>query len=144
MGMGMGCTMTPLSGSAVQALAPQQIARGSTLISVNQQVAGSVGTALMSMILTSQFNRSENLVAANKLAAARENAARRGVQLDPSAIPRRALAPDFTKNALHEVSQAYGVIFLVAVVLAVSTYIPAAFLPKKPAASPDQMPIPAN
>ena len=35
--------MTPLSGSAVQALAPQRIARGSTLISVNQQVAGSVG-----------------------------------------------------------------------------------------------------
>ena len=136
MGMGMGCTMTPLSGSAVQALAPQRIARGSTLISVNQQVAGSVGTALMSMILTSQFNRSENLVAANKLAALRENAARRGVQLDPSAIPPRPLAPDFAKNALQEMSQAYGVVFLVAVVLVVSTYIPAAFLPKKPVASP--------
>jgi DHA2 family multidrug resistance protein len=42
MGMGMGCTVMPLSGSAVQALRPQQVARGSTLINVNQQVAGSV------------------------------------------------------------------------------------------------------
>src|SRR5436309_5586580 len=40
MGMGMGCTMMPVSGAAVQALGPHQVARGSTLINVNQQVAG--------------------------------------------------------------------------------------------------------
>lgn len=52
MGMGMGCTMMPLAGAVAATLAPHQIARGSTLVSVNQQVAGSVGTAVMSMFLT--------------------------------------------------------------------------------------------
>jgi hypothetical protein len=39
--------MTPLPGSTVQTLAPHQVARGSTLITVNRYVANSVGTALM-------------------------------------------------------------------------------------------------
>ncbi|OOK64112.1 H+ antiporter-2 family protein [Mycobacterium kansasii] len=78
MGLGMGLTMMPLSAAAVQTLAPHHIARGSTLVSVNQQVGASVGTALMSMILTSQFNRSENVAAARKIADLQEDAARRG------------------------------------------------------------------
>lgn len=61
LGMGMGCTMTPLSGAAVQTLAPREIARGSTLFTVTQQVGGSIGTALLSMMLTHQLNRSENI-----------------------------------------------------------------------------------
>ncbi len=112
MGMGLGCTMTPLSGSAMQALTSQQIARGSTLISVNQQVAGSVGTALMAVILTSQFNRSPNI----------------------STTPRQSLTPGLSNTLLHDLSRAYGVVFVVAVVLVMSTYIPAAFLPRQPAA----------
>jgi DHA2 family multidrug resistance protein len=132
LGLGMGSVMTPLSGSAMQTLSPDQIARGSTLISVNFQVAGSVGTALMSVILTDQFNRSQNISAANQLAAREATAARHGVRLDPSAIPPRTLAPDFTTNVLHELSRAYTVVFVVAVVLVALTYIPAAFLPRQP------------
>ena len=75
MGLGMGCTMMPLSVASVQALAPHQIARGTTLMSVSHQVGGSMGTALMSMILTNQFNRSENISAANKLASLQQQAA---------------------------------------------------------------------
>ncbi len=133
MGMGMGCTMMPLSGAAVQALAPQEIARGSTLISVNQQVGGSIGTALMSVILTNQFNRSENIPVANKVALLQHNAARHGVPVDPSAMPQQALAPDFAGNVLQDLSHSYTVVFAVAVALVVSTLIPAAFLPKTPA-----------
>ncbi len=144
-GMGMGCTMMPLSGCAVQALAPPQIARGSTLISVNQQVAGSVGTALMSVILTNQFNRSENIAAASSITAQRANAARRGIPLDPSALPRRALAPDFTTHLLHDLSHAYSTVFAVAVAFVAATYIPAVFLPKRPAgAEPGESPMPAR
>ncbi|KLO29940.1 DHA2 family efflux MFS transporter permease subunit [Mycobacterium haemophilum] len=132
MGMGMGCTMMPLSGSSVQALTPHQIARGTMLISVNQQVGGSMGTALMSVVLTSQFNRSENITAANKLALAEHNAVRRGVPVDPSAIPGQALTPDFAGSVLHDLSHAYATVFALAVVLVASTIIPAAFLPKKP------------
>jgi MFS family permease len=132
LGLGMGSVMTPLSGSAMQALNPHQIARGSTLISVNFQVAGSVGTALMSVILTNQFNRSQDISAANQLAAREATAARHGVRMDPSAIPPRTLAPDFTTNVLHELSRAYTLVFAVAVVLVAFTYVPAVFLPRQP------------
>lgn len=133
MGLGMGCTMMPLSAAAVQTLAPQQIARGSTLVSVNQQVAASMGTALMSVILTDQFNRSDTISAGHKIATLQENSARRGTPVEPSTLPKQALDPDFPGNLLHDLSHAYGVVFVVAVVLVALTFIPVALLPKKPA-----------
>ncbi|WP_205874882.1 DHA2 family efflux MFS transporter permease subunit [Mycobacterium camsae] len=133
-GMGMGCTMMPLSGASVQALAPHEIARGSTLISVNFQVGGSIGTALMSMVLTSQFNRSANICAANELARRQEEAVRHGIPVDPSTVPQRTLQPDFATGLLHDLSHAYTVVLLIAVALVAVTLIPASFLPKKPAA----------
>jgi EmrB/QacA subfamily drug resistance transporter len=133
MGLGMGCTMMPLSVASVQALAPHQIARGTTLMSVSHQVGGSMGTALMAMILTDQFDRSENVAAANKLAALQQKAAISNVPVDPSQIPRQSLAPGFSANLLHDLSQAYTSVFVVAVILVAFTIIPASFLPKKPA-----------
>ncbi|WP_176219909.1 DHA2 family efflux MFS transporter permease subunit [Mycobacterium malmoense] len=133
MGLGMGCTMMPLSVASVQALAAHQIARGTTLMSVSHQVGGSMGTALMSMILTNQFNRSENISAANKLASLQQKAASSGVPVDQSAIPRQSLAPSFWADVLHDLSHAYTAVFAIAVVLVVLTVIPASFLPKKPA-----------
>jgi EmrB/QacA subfamily drug resistance transporter len=132
MGLGMGCTMMPLSVASVQALTEHQIARGTTLMSVSHQVGGSIGTALMSMVLTNQFNRSENITAANKLALLQQKAAS-GVPIDPSAIPRRSLAPDFSAGLLHDLSHAYTTVFVVALAAVALTIIPASFLPKKPA-----------
>jgi DHA2 family multidrug resistance protein len=141
MGMGLGSTVMPLTAAAVQALGPHQIARGSALVNVNHQVAGSISTALMSVILTNQFNRSKNISAADKFAILQQEAARHGVSPNPSAIPRRALSPDFMSNVLHDLSHAYTAVFLAAVVLLVLAYIPAAFLPRKPAcAVPGQGP----
>jgi EmrB/QacA subfamily drug resistance transporter len=133
MGLGMGCAMMPLSVASVQALAPHQIARGTTLMSVSNQVGGSMGTALMSVILTHQFNRSQSITAANKLASLRQRAATSGVPVDQSAIPQQALAPDFSSDVLHDLSHAYTLVFAIACVLVVFTFIPASFLPKKPA-----------
>ncbi|HTQ19081.1 DHA2 family efflux MFS transporter permease subunit [Mycobacterium sp.] len=132
MGLGMGCTMMPLTVASVQALAPHQIARGTTLMSVSHQVGGSMGTALMSMVLTNQFNRSENITAANKLAILQQKAAASGVPVDQSAIPRQTLAPGFAGNVVHDLSHAYTTVFVIAVVLVLFTIIPAAFLPKTP------------
>ncbi|WP_197283562.1 DHA2 family efflux MFS transporter permease subunit [Mycobacterium sp. Marseille-P9652] len=132
-GLGMGCTMMPLSVASVQALAPHQIARGTTLISVSQQVGGSVGTALMSMVLTNQFNRSENIAAANKIAALQQQAPVTGVPVDQSALPRESLMPGFSADVLHDLSHAYTVVFMIAVALVISTIVPAFFLPKAPA-----------
>jgi EmrB/QacA subfamily drug resistance transporter len=133
MGLGLGCTMMPLSVAAVEALAPHQIARGTTLMSVSHQVGGSMGTALMSMVLTNQFGRSENIAAANKLATLQQQAAVSGVPLDPSAIPRQSLTPGFAGNVVHDLSHAYTTVFAIAVAVVALTFIPAAFLPKKPA-----------
>ncbi|MGH7043916.1 MAG: MFS transporter [Acetobacteraceae bacterium] len=133
MGLGMGCTMMPLSVASVQALAPHQIARGTTLMSVSNQVGGSMGTALMSVILTNQFIRSENITAANKLATLQQRAATTAVPVDPSAIPPRTLAPGFSAGLLHDLSHAYTTVFVIAVGLITLTIIPAVFLPRQPA-----------
>ena len=134
-GMGVGCTTMPLTAAAVQSLAPHQIARGSALINVNLQVAASISTALMSVILTNQLDHSKDISTANKIAILKQEAARRGVAPSPSAMPRQALAPDFTSNVLHDLSHAYTAVFVVAVVLALLAYVPAALLPKKPVAT---------
>ncbi|KLO42163.1 DHA2 family efflux MFS transporter permease subunit [Mycobacterium nebraskense] len=65
MGMGVGCAATPLSAACVQPLAPHQIARGTTLRSVNNQLGGAAGAALMTVLLTAQFNRHEDAVPRN-------------------------------------------------------------------------------
>ena len=141
-GMGVGCTTMPLTAAAVQALAPHQVARGSALVNVNLQVAGSISTALMSVILTNQVSHSKDISAANKVVILKQAAARRGMAPTPSAMPRRALAPDFASNVLHDLAHAYTAVFVVAVGLAVLAYIPAVFLPKKPVATgPDRSPM---
>lgn len=139
MGMGVGCTPLPLTAAVVQALAPHQIARGSVLVNVNDKVAASLGAALMSVIVTSQFNRSANIGAANKVAFAQAEATRRAAPPDPSTMSGKAFVPDFTNTLSH----AYIMVFVVAVILVVLAYIPAVFLLKKPAAmAPGQKPMP--
>lgn len=67
MGMGMGCVATPLSAACVQQLAPHQIARGATLRSVNNQLGGAVGAALMTVLLTNQLIREDTSTASGHL-----------------------------------------------------------------------------
>ncbi|BBX59139.1 hypothetical protein MSHO_44840 [Mycobacterium shottsii] len=83
------------------------------LIKVNHQMAAAVGTALMSVILTSQLNSGENASGRSKIETFYEHP---GVPLD--------------QPVLHELSRAYSVVFVVAVLLAVLAFIPLAFLPK--------------
>src|SRR5262249_16654788 len=52
MGLGMGATMRPLMASARKTLRTGEVARGSTLLNINQQIASSVGVAVMSVIIT--------------------------------------------------------------------------------------------
>ncbi|OBH86320.1 MFS transporter [Mycobacterium scrofulaceum] len=133
MGLGIGLTTTPLNAALMQSLTPHQIARGTTLMSVNQQIGGSTGAALMAVILTNQFNHNAYISSANKLAALQDSATRRGQPIDPSTIPRQTTAPDFAGNLLHSLSHAYTVVYVLAVVLVALTIIPASFLPRKAA-----------
>ncbi|WP_082943892.1 DHA2 family efflux MFS transporter permease subunit [Mycobacterium sp. 1274761.0] len=131
-GLGMGCTMMPLSGAAVQTLRPEQVARGSTLMNVNQRVAGSIGTAVMSVILTSQISRSDALAAAGKAAALEESARTNGTPVNPAALPPEVLSPGFAERVAHDLSHAYTLVFVISTVLIALAYLPAAFLPKAP------------
>jgi DHA2 family multidrug resistance protein len=130
-GSGMGSTVVPLSATVMGSLRSDQVARGSTMLNVNLQVANSVGAALSSVIASSQFNRSAYITAANKLAILQHAATRRGVPLDPSAIPRQIHAPDFASTLLHDLSHAYAVVFAVTVAVTTLAYIPVALLLKK-------------
>ncbi|TDZ91100.1 putative transport protein HsrA [Mycobacteroides salmoniphilum] len=127
MGMGVGCTSTPLSAACVQSLAPSQIARGTTLLSVNDQVGGSVGAALMATLLTNQFNRAGGGIQADPLAVANGETGSRGISSGPVVNP----ISDFAINTPQWLSHAYTAVFLAAVVLAVVTIVPAVFLPRK-------------
>jgi EmrB/QacA subfamily drug resistance transporter len=52
MGIGMGFAMMPLMSGAMQTLRHAQVARASTTLNIIQQVGASIGTAIMSVILT--------------------------------------------------------------------------------------------
>ncbi len=67
MGMGLGSTMMPIMTAALQTLTDHNVARGSTLMNIVQQTAGSIGTAVMSVVLTSQL---KNVVDASSTADA--------------------------------------------------------------------------
>src|ERR1700754_1715520 len=56
MGIGMGFSMMPLMSGAMQTLRRIQVARASTTLNIIQQVGASIGTGVMSVILTVQLN----------------------------------------------------------------------------------------
>jgi len=61
MGLGMGATMMPLFTSALKVLKAHEVARGSTLLNITQQIAASVGVAIMSVVLTNQIKDQRSL-----------------------------------------------------------------------------------
>ena len=115
MGLGMGGSMMPLFTSALKTLSHHEVARGSTLLNVNQQIASSIGVAVMSVILTNHFKDSK--LAYPAMAALKDPSADHG-------------APDVVKG-LADAAGAFASTYWVALVLVVLTIIPAYFLPRK-------------
>jgi len=114
MGLGMGGTMMPIMTSALQTLRDAEIARGSTLMNITQQVAASIGTALFSVLLTNGFNDSAAVTALRGAVAT-------GQQPDPAIIPQ----------AFADMSDAFAEVFLVATVLVALCLVPALLLPRR-------------
>lgn len=117
MGMGMGCTMMPIMTAALQTLTDHNIARGSTLMNIVQQVAASIGTATISVVLTSAL---QSRPLANP-AIASNYAPEVAAQLGPEGIA----------EGLAQAADAFGNTFIVAVALILLTLIPASMLPRK-------------
>jgi EmrB/QacA subfamily drug resistance transporter len=137
MGLGMGATMMPLMTSALKTLTSHEVARGSTLLNISQQIASSIGVAIMSVVLTNGLNK-DPLVSAAKAF----DEATTGVT-DPAQLG--AIAARFPEIAallargqealLAAVNEAMAVAFAntfwVAAILLTLTLIPAFFLPRK-------------
>jgi EmrB/QacA subfamily drug resistance transporter len=123
MGLGMGATMMPIMTSALQTLKDAEIARGSTLMNITQQIAASIGTALFSVLLTNGFNSSAAVTALR-------SAAETGSQVNPKILPL----------AYSDMSEAFGHSFLVGTILVALCLVPAVMLPRRrPAATaPDE------
>jgi len=123
LGMGMGAAMMPTMSAALQTLTNHEIARGSTMMNIVQQIASSVGTAIMSVVLTEQVRTSPAAGAAI------------GARQDPSIAA--TLPPEVFAQGLDEAASGFATSFTVAFALTVVTVVAAYFLPRRAAASTD-------
>ena len=118
MGMGMGATMMPIMTSALQTLRDHEIARGSTLMNITQQVSASIGTALFSVILTNGFQSSPAVVAVRAAQQSKEGLA---ALEDPSIIVK----------ALSDMADSFATAFTVGTILVALCLVPAFLLPRR-------------
>jgi MFS family permease len=117
MGLGMGGTMMPIMTSALKTLRSAEVARGSTLLNITQQIASSVGVAVMSVILTNGLKDAKFGLPA---ILSRQDP-RIAQQIGPAGI-KTGLA-----NAAHAFAHTYWVAFSLVLV----TVVAALFLPRK-------------
>jgi EmrB/QacA subfamily drug resistance transporter len=118
MGLGMGGTMMPIMTSALKTLRSADVARGSTLLNITQQIASSIGVAVMSVILT---NGLKNAHLALPAIASRQNP-QIAASIGGAAGVQTGLA-----NAATAFAHTYWVAFALVMV----TVVAAAFLPRK-------------
>jgi EmrB/QacA subfamily drug resistance transporter len=117
-GIGMGFSMMPLFSGAMQTLRRTQIANASTALNIMQQVSASVGTAVLSVILTNEIV--QRMTAATAAAAA-------------SGQPQQQLTPDQQAQAAATViAPAFGATFWWAAgLVAVAFVVAVVLLPKQ-------------
>jgi len=131
-GLGMGMTMMPIMSAALASLTHRQVARGSTMMNIVSQTAGSIGTAVMSVILTNQVLDSPEATAYSAVTQGR--------------IPADQVPPAVLSQGPLSLADAFGSTYLVAVVLLVLCLVPALFLPRtrieKAAEDQDAPPVP--
>jgi EmrB/QacA subfamily drug resistance transporter len=118
MGLGMGGTMMPIMTSALKTLRAAEVARGSTLLNITQQIASSIGVAVMSVILT---NGLKSAPLAYPAIAARHNP-QTAAQIGGDAG---------IKEGLSQAASAFAHTYWVAFTLVGVTVVAALFLPRK-------------
>ena len=118
MGLGMGGTMMPIFTTALRTLTHQEVARGSTLLNITQQVASSVGVAVISVMLTSRLKDAP--LALPAIAS----------QQDPS-VADQIGGSGGVAEGIAQAADAFADTYWLAAVLVLLTFIPMAFLPRK-------------
>ena len=136
-GLGMGATMMPLFTSALKTLKAADVARGSTLLNVTQQVASATGIATISVVLTNAMKSHDVIAGSEKLPgvdggltaaqlAASSHTADGGKLVDLLKVPDAVLQQGF-----HDLADAFQSSYWVAFAVLVVTLIPVYFLPRK-------------
>jgi EmrB/QacA subfamily drug resistance transporter len=115
MGLGMGFTMMPIMTSALRTLTHHEVARGSTLMNIVQQIASSIGVAVMSVLLTNNIS----------------DLARAGIGswTQPELVEQ--LGQPAIDQGLVEAGHAFANTYWVAACLVALTLVPAFFLPRR-------------
>ncbi|MEO3780204.1 DHA2 family efflux MFS transporter permease subunit [Micromonospora sp. B11E3] len=140
MGLGMGAAMMPLMTAALKTLHPQEVARGSTLVNILQQIGGSVGAALMSVILTNELNGSQPIPGATDPSGEPITEASLAIaaQQQPELLQQFPVPPSLIERGLDFAAGSYATTFWIAFALVAATFVPAAFLPRRN--EPSQLP----
>jgi EmrB/QacA subfamily drug resistance transporter len=143
LGLGMGMSMMPIMSIALKTLRPEDVARASTSLNIIQQVAASIGTAMLSVIL---FNEVKDRMAS--------------VMAQLPAPPPGAEAPEITSmqdvpEQLRPIiappmADAYASTFVWSMVLLALALLPALFLPRgkgvpaRPVEAPEELKEPVT
>jgi EmrB/QacA subfamily drug resistance transporter len=135
MGLGMGATMMPLFTSALKTLRAHEVARGSTLLNINQQISSSVGIATISVVLTNHLNDSPIIPRTETIpgldGGITETAAAILYNTRPKTFALLGIDPIYVARGLVEAASAFAQTFWVAWVLVVLTLVPALLLPRR-------------
>ncbi|HEY3556974.1 MAG TPA: DHA2 family efflux MFS transporter permease subunit [Kribbella sp.] len=135
MGLGMGGTMMPLFTSALRTLSGPQVARGSTLLNITQQIASSCGVATMSVILTNHLNNSPVIPGTQNIpglsGGLRETQAAILTNTRPENVAQLHLDPAAVGRGLVDAASSFAHTYWVAWALVLLTLVPAAMLPRK-------------
>ncbi|GLW66186.1 multidrug resistance protein B [Actinomadura rubrobrunea] len=120
MGLGMGMTMMPTMSAAMQSLTHDEVPRASTALNIIQQVAGSIGTAFIAVLLASELEKR----GLSSGGAAQTPA--------PAQIPPEALAKIFERMA-----DAFQTTYWWSLALLTLAFLPALVLPRRKPAPVD-------
>ncbi|MFK3985075.1 DHA2 family efflux MFS transporter permease subunit [Micromonospora sp. NPDC050397] len=130
MGLGMGGTMMPIMTSALRTLTNHEVARGSTLVNILQQIGSSIGAAIMSVILTSQLNGSDPVPGLNDPRTG-EPITEAGAAIANQHNAQLPVEPSIIQRGLEFVADSFATTFWVGFALVLATFIPIAFLPRR-------------
>ena len=135
MGLGMGATMMPLFTSALKTLSAHEVARGSTLLNITQQVSSSVGVATMSVVLTNHLNDSPVIPGTEKVPGLDGGITETGAAVlsntRPEVFAHLQLDPAAVARGLVDAASSFADTYWVAWSLVLLTLVPALFLPRK-------------
>jgi EmrB/QacA subfamily drug resistance transporter len=136
-GLGMGATMMPLFTSALKTLKPHDVARGSTLLNVTQQVASATGIATISVVLTNAMKSGDVIAGSQDLPGveggltAAQLAASSNTDQGAELVQALKVPGPVLQQGFQDLADAFQSSYWVAFAVLAFTLIPVAFLPRK-------------